>query len=125
MGTHEELRLRILQGKSDANIGFGELVRMLQGLGFEERTRGSHHIFQEAGRQGTARSRFREQTGHTRYYAGVYIHPQKAKRKQPKSLSTRTPSQHCGGSGMLRTTVPATCAGFQFEPQVASNHLIV
>jgi len=49
MGTHEELRLRILQGKSDANIGFDELVRMLQWLGFEERTRGSHHIFRRQG----------------------------------------------------------------------------
>jgi predicted RNA binding protein YcfA (HicA-like mRNA interferase family) len=47
--THEELRLRILQGKSDANIDFDELRRMLQWLGFEERTRGSHHIFRRPG----------------------------------------------------------------------------
>jgi hypothetical protein len=49
MGRYEELRLRILQGKSDANVGFDELVRMLGWLGFEERTRGSHHIFRRQG----------------------------------------------------------------------------
>jgi hypothetical protein len=49
VGEHEELRLRILQGKSDANIGFDDLVRMLRWLGFEERTRGSHHIFRRQG----------------------------------------------------------------------------
>ncbi len=49
MGKHEELRLRILQGKSDANVGFDELVRMFQWLGFEERTRGSHHILRRQG----------------------------------------------------------------------------
>jgi hypothetical protein len=45
MGKHEELRLRILQGESDANVGFDDLVRMLLWLGFEERIRGSHHVF--------------------------------------------------------------------------------
>jgi hypothetical protein len=49
MGKHGELRLRILQGKSDANVGFDELVGMLRWLGFEERTRGSHHIFRRQG----------------------------------------------------------------------------
>jgi hypothetical protein len=49
VGEHEELRLRILQGKSDANVGFDELRRLLQWLGFEERTRGSHHIFRRQG----------------------------------------------------------------------------
>jgi hypothetical protein len=49
VGKHEELRLRILQGKSDANIGFDDLLRMLRWLGFEERTRGSHHIFRRQG----------------------------------------------------------------------------
>ena len=45
MGKYEELRLRILEGKADANINFDELRHCLQWLGFEERTRGSHHIF--------------------------------------------------------------------------------
>jgi predicted RNA binding protein YcfA (HicA-like mRNA interferase family) len=49
VGKHEELRLRILQGKSDADIDFDELRRLLQWLGFEERTRGSHHIFRRQG----------------------------------------------------------------------------
>ena len=49
MGTYKELQLRILQGKSDANINFDELRHFLQWLGFEERTRGSHHIFRRQG----------------------------------------------------------------------------
>ena len=49
MGKYEELQLRILQGKSDANINFDELRHLLQWLGFEERTRGSHHIFRRDG----------------------------------------------------------------------------
>jgi|SRR5271157_773149 len=49
VGNYEELRLRILQAKSDANINFDELRRFLLWLGFEERTRGSHHIFRRQG----------------------------------------------------------------------------
>jgi len=49
VGKYEELQLRILQGKSDANINFDELRHFLQWLGFEERTRGSHHIFRRHG----------------------------------------------------------------------------
>jgi predicted RNA binding protein YcfA (HicA-like mRNA interferase family) len=45
MGKHEDVRLSILQGKSDANVDFDDLRRMLEWLGFQERTRGSHHIF--------------------------------------------------------------------------------
>ena len=49
MGRYDELRVRILQGKSDANVNFDELRQLLQWLGFEERTRGSHHIFRREG----------------------------------------------------------------------------
>ena len=35
----------MLRGTSDANIRFGELTKLLDGLGFTERIRGSHHIF--------------------------------------------------------------------------------
>ena len=49
MDPHAELRLRILEGKSDANIAFADLCRLLTWLGFEERTRGSHHIFRKQG----------------------------------------------------------------------------
>jgi len=45
----EELLERVLQGKSDANIGFQDLCRLLLWLGFEERTRSSHHIFRKLG----------------------------------------------------------------------------
>ncbi len=49
VGKYEELRLRILEGKSDANINFDELRHLLEWLGFEERIRGSHHIFRKHG----------------------------------------------------------------------------
>jgi predicted RNA binding protein YcfA (HicA-like mRNA interferase family) len=45
MGKHEKLILKILSGTSDANIPFDELCGVLKYLGFEERIRGSHHIF--------------------------------------------------------------------------------
>ncbi len=51
VGKYDELRLRILQGKSDANINFDDLCQLLRGLGFEERVRGSHHIFRKHGVQ--------------------------------------------------------------------------
>jgi hypothetical protein len=40
---------KILRGTSDANIFFDDLRRVLQGLGFSERIRGSHHIFSRNG----------------------------------------------------------------------------
>lgn len=42
---HDKLLLRILRGTSDANIPFDGLCSLLRWLGFEERVRGSHHIF--------------------------------------------------------------------------------
>lgn len=48
MGKHEKLLLKILGGTADANIQFDELCNLLKGLGFEERIRGSHHIFRKA-----------------------------------------------------------------------------
>ena len=39
---------KILQGRSDASIGFEELRSLLKSLGFEERIRGSHYIFRRA-----------------------------------------------------------------------------
>jgi hypothetical protein len=42
---HRKLLERVLRGSSDANVGFEEMRRLLLGLGFEERIRGSHHIF--------------------------------------------------------------------------------
>ena len=40
---------QILRGTSDANISFAGLCQVLQDLGFEERIRGSHHIFTKDG----------------------------------------------------------------------------
>jgi HicA toxin of bacterial toxin-antitoxin, len=34
---------------SDANIGFDELRALLKGMGFDERIKGSHHIFRREG----------------------------------------------------------------------------
>ena len=49
MNPYEKLLLRILSGQSDANIPFTEMCQLLRKLGFEERIRGSHHIFTKEG----------------------------------------------------------------------------
>jgi len=50
MAKTNKLIQKILQGRSDAGIGFEELRSLLKRLGFEERVRGSHHpIFRRAG----------------------------------------------------------------------------
>lgn len=49
MGKHEKTLLKLLRGGSDANIGFDDLRGLLLHLGFEERVRGSHHIFFKSG----------------------------------------------------------------------------
>lgn len=49
MNHGNELEQRILSGRSDANIRFNDLRMFLLRLGFNERTRGSHHIFRKAG----------------------------------------------------------------------------
>lgn len=36
---------QILSGRSDANIDFNDLCRLLANYGFDERIKGSHHIF--------------------------------------------------------------------------------
>jgi hypothetical protein len=45
----DKLLERVLRGTSDANIPFDGLRHLLEELGFEERTRGSHHIFTRTG----------------------------------------------------------------------------
>lgn len=45
MVKHEKLLIQILKGTSDANIPFDGLRGLLKHLGFEERIKGSHHIF--------------------------------------------------------------------------------
>ncbi|MFO8033478.1 MAG: type II toxin-antitoxin system HicA family toxin [Desulfohalobiaceae bacterium] len=49
MVRYDKLLLKIIHGTSDANIGFYELCNLLKRLGFEERIRGSHHIFRKKG----------------------------------------------------------------------------
>ena len=49
MATYDDLLARILRGTSDANIPFNDLRQLLGRLGFEERIRGSHHMFRKVG----------------------------------------------------------------------------
>ena len=45
MGAVEKILAKLLGGTSDANIAFDDLRTILLSLGFQERTRGSHHLF--------------------------------------------------------------------------------
>jgi hypothetical protein len=49
VSQHEKLLLRILLGRSDANVPFSGLRGLLAHMGFEERIRGDHHIFTKDG----------------------------------------------------------------------------
>ena len=40
---------QVLRGTSDANLAFDDLRNLLYSLGFDERVRGSHHIFYREG----------------------------------------------------------------------------
>ena len=45
MTQKDRILSQILDGRSDANVNFNELLSLLRSLGFGERIRGSHHIF--------------------------------------------------------------------------------
>ncbi len=49
MSKYDKLLFKVLRGASDSNILFDELCQLLHRLGFEGRTRGSHHIFRKQG----------------------------------------------------------------------------
>ena len=49
MDRDERLLQTILGGRSDANIRFADLRALLVHLGFDERVRGSHHLFNKQG----------------------------------------------------------------------------
>lgn len=49
MAPRDKTLERILLGTSDANIPFAGICQLLRALGFEERVRGSHHIFTKDG----------------------------------------------------------------------------
>ena len=45
MSKFNKLLLQVLRGTSDTNVTFADLCLLLINLGFDERIRGSHHIF--------------------------------------------------------------------------------
>ncbi len=49
MRRHERLLQTLLRGQSDANIRWADLRALLLYLGFSERVRGSHHLFDKEG----------------------------------------------------------------------------
>ena len=49
MSTLEKFFLKLLSGEADASISFSDLCQLMQRLGFEERIKGSHHIFRKYG----------------------------------------------------------------------------
>ncbi len=49
MNRHQKLLQTILRGRSDANICFSDLRALMGHLGFDERIRGSHHLFDKTG----------------------------------------------------------------------------
>ncbi len=49
MSKYKKLLMRILSGTADSNISFSDLCEMMRRLGFDERIRGSHHIFTREG----------------------------------------------------------------------------
>lgn len=49
MSQYDKLLFQILRGTSDANVPFNDLRHLLTSMGFEERIRGSHHMFRRAG----------------------------------------------------------------------------
>ena len=48
MGKYDKLLIRLLSGASDSNIAFDDLRQLLIQFGFNERVRGSHHIYTKA-----------------------------------------------------------------------------
>ena len=49
MSKYDKLLIQVLRGASDANISFDGLCGLMRHLGFDERIRGSHHIYSKEG----------------------------------------------------------------------------
>ena len=49
MGKYAKLMQKILAGSADTNVDFKMLCLLLVRLGFEERVKGSHHVFTQSG----------------------------------------------------------------------------
>lgn len=45
MSRKDKLLNKILRGTSDSNVQFDDLCQLLRQLGFDERVKGSHHMF--------------------------------------------------------------------------------
>lgn len=46
---HDKILVDVLRGTSDNNIRFQDLCRVVRKIGFDERVKGSHHIFTKEG----------------------------------------------------------------------------
>ena len=51
MASLQKLLDKVLSARSDANIKFADLRKLLSVLGFDERIKGDHHIFTREGVQ--------------------------------------------------------------------------
>ena len=49
MPSARSILARVLSGTADTNIRFSDLCDLAAALGFDERVRGSHHIFSRTG----------------------------------------------------------------------------
>ncbi len=49
MAKRDKILDKVLRGASDTNINFDDLCQMLRRLEFDERVKGSHHIFTKTG----------------------------------------------------------------------------
>jgi len=49
LSRYGKLLFQILRGAADANVAFDDLCALLNRVGFEERVRGSHHLFRKQG----------------------------------------------------------------------------
>ena len=49
MSKYEKLLFKVLRGTSDANLSINDLCGLVKRFGFEERIRGSHHVFRKEG----------------------------------------------------------------------------
>ncbi len=49
MSKFEKLVQKVLSGRSDCNINFSELCTLLETFGFNNRIKGSHHIYYKEG----------------------------------------------------------------------------
>ena len=49
MGKLEKVLWQVLRAGSDQNIAFDDLVYLMEGMGFEKRIKGSHHLFSKDG----------------------------------------------------------------------------